>query len=242
MHVLLKGGEAAIERLFTDKTLGVAAKLKTTIEQLAGEDNSVLESRAESLVEIIETKKKYPKHAVIVSMMIETKKESWQNSVKEINDTGCDGIELNFGCPHGMSERGMGAAVGQVPEYTKMITEWVKEVATVPVLVKLTPNISNLAYVGRAAAAGKADGISLINTINSLMGINLDSFAPFPSVDGKGSHGGYCGPAGSWRSPRRTREPTSIVSSAPFATTSRKRASWPSFAPRSRTSASATTR
>jgi dihydropyrimidine dehydrogenase (NAD+) subunit PreA len=145
--------------------------------------------------EIIETKKKYPKNAVIVSMMIESKQKSWHEAVKAVNDTGCDGIELNFGCPHGMSERGMGSAVGQVPEYTKMITEWVKEVAEVPVLVKLTPNISNIAVMGRAAAAGKADGISLINTINSIMGVNLDNFAPYPSVDGKGSHGGYCGPA-----------------------------------------------
>jgi dihydropyrimidine dehydrogenase (NAD+) subunit PreA len=145
--------------------------------------------------EIKETKKKYPKNAVVVSMMIESKQESWHEAVKEVNDTGCDGIELNFGCPHGMSERGMGSAVGQVPEYTKMITEWVKKVAEVPVLVKLTPNISNVAVIGRAAAAGKADGISLINTINSIMGINLDNFSPYPSVDGKGSHGGYCGPA-----------------------------------------------
>jgi len=131
--------------------------------------------------EIIETKKKYPKNAVIVSMMIESKQEAWHEAVKEVNDTGCDGIELNFGCPHGMSERGMGSAVGQVPEYTKMITEWVKEVAEVPVLVKLTPNISNVAVTGRAAAAGKADGISLINTINSIMGVDLDNFAPFPA-------------------------------------------------------------
>ena len=145
--------------------------------------------------EIKETKKKYPKNAVVVSMMIESKKESWQKSVKEVNDTGCDGIELNFGCPHGMSERGMGAAVGQVPEYTKMITEWVKEVAEVPVLVKLTPNVTNPVLIGRAAKAAGADGISLINTINSIMGINLDTFSPTPSVQGKGSHGGYCGPA-----------------------------------------------
>src|SRR5262245_2239027 len=145
--------------------------------------------------EIIETKKKYPKNAVIVSMMIESKRESWHEAVKSVNQTGCDGIELNFGCPHGMSERGMGAAVGQVPEYTKMITEWVMEAAEVPVLVKLTPNVTNPAVVGRAARAAGANGISLINTINSIMGINLDTFAPNPNVDGKGSHGGYCGPA-----------------------------------------------
>jgi dihydropyrimidine dehydrogenase (NAD+) subunit PreA len=145
--------------------------------------------------EIKETKKKYPKNAVVVSMMIESKREKWHEAVKEVNDTGCDGIELNFGCPHGMSERGMGSAVGQVPEYTKMITEWVQEVAKVPVLVKLTPNVTNPVLIARAAAVAKADGISLINTINSIMGINLDTFSPFPSVDGKGSHGGYCGPA-----------------------------------------------
>ncbi len=145
--------------------------------------------------EIRETKKKYPKNVVVVSLMVESKKETWQKAIKELNDTGCDGVELNFGCPHGMSERGMGAAVGQVPEYTKMITEWVKEVAEVPVFVKLTPNISNIALIGRAAAAGKADGLSLINTVASIMGINLDNFSPYPSVDGLGSHGGYCGPA-----------------------------------------------
>src|SRR5881396_4426587 len=149
----------------------------------------------ENLKEIAEVKRNYPKHAVIASLMVESKREAWHEMVKQTEDTGADGIELNFGCPHGMSERCMGSAVGQVPEYTKMITEWVKEVAEVPVLVKLTPNVTNPVLIGRAAAAAKADGISLINTINSIMGINLDTFAPNPSVDGKGSHGGYCGPA-----------------------------------------------
>src|SRR5713226_8528382 len=145
--------------------------------------------------EIKETKKKYPKNAVVVSMMIESKRESWHEAVKEVNDTGCDGIELNFGCPHGMSERGMGSAVGQVPEYTQMITEWVKEAARTPVLVKLTPNITDIRMVARAAKRAGADGVSAINTINSITGIDLDTFAPRPIVDGKSSHGGYCGPA-----------------------------------------------
>src|SRR6201988_616522 len=127
-----------------------------------------------NLREIEEVKRRYPKHAVIASLMVESKREAWHEIVKRAEGAGADGLELNFGCPHGMSERGMGSAVGQVPEYTRMITEWVKEVAEVPVLVKLTPNISSIAVMGRAAAAGKADGISLINTINSIMGINLD--------------------------------------------------------------------
>jgi len=85
--------------------------------------------------------------------------------------------------------------VGQVPEYAQMITEWVKEKARTPVLVKLTPNISDIRTVARAAKRGGADGLSAINTINSITGIDLDTFTPRPNVDGKSSHGGYCGPA-----------------------------------------------
>jgi dihydropyrimidine dehydrogenase (NAD+) subunit PreA len=94
-----------------------------------------------------------------------------------------------------MSERGMGSAVGQVPDYTEMITSWVKEVATTPVLVKLTPNITDIRAIGRAAQAGGADGLSLINTLNSIVAVDLDTFNPVPHVAGRGSHGGYCGPA-----------------------------------------------
>jgi dihydropyrimidine dehydrogenase (NAD+) subunit PreA len=94
-----------------------------------------------------------------------------------------------------MSERGMGSAVGQVPEYCAMITGWVTEVSTIPVLVKLTPNISDIRFPGRAAKKGNASGISLINTINTIMGVDLDTFELNPSVGGKGGHGGYAGPA-----------------------------------------------
>jgi dihydropyrimidine dehydrogenase (NAD+) subunit PreA len=145
--------------------------------------------------EIREVKRRYPDHAVVVSLMVESKQETWHEIVKRAQDTGCDGLELNFGCPHGMSERGMGAAVGQVPDYTTMITEWVKQVARVPVLVKLTPNVTDVRYIARAARQGGADGVSLINTINSITGIDLDTLAPRPTVAGKSSHGGYCGPA-----------------------------------------------
>jgi dihydropyrimidine dehydrogenase (NAD+) subunit PreA len=150
---------------------------------------------ADNLREISEVKKRYPTNAVIASLMVESKREVWHDIVKRAEDAGADGLELNFGCPHGMSERGMGSAVGQVPEYAKLITSWVKEVARTPVLVKLTPNITDVTYIGVAAREGGADGLSLINTINSIMGIDLDSFAPRPIVDGKSSHGGYCGPA-----------------------------------------------
>ena len=150
---------------------------------------------ATNLREIAEVKKRYPKHALIASLMVESKREAWHKIVQQSEDAGADGLELNFGCPHGMSERGMGSAVGQVPEYTEMITGWVKEKARTPVLVKLTPNITDIRTVARAAKRGGADGLSAINTINSITGIDLDTFVPRPNVDGKSSHGGYCGPA-----------------------------------------------
>ncbi len=148
-----------------------------------------------NLQEIAEVKKDWPDRAVITSLMVESDREVWQDIVKRTEDTGCDGIELNYGCPHGMSERGMGAAVGQVPEYCSMITEWVTEVASIPVIVKLTPNITDIVQPARAAVKGGADSVSLINTINSIIGIDLDSFETVPSVGGKGAHGGFAGPA-----------------------------------------------
>jgi len=148
-----------------------------------------------NLREIAEVKKRYPRHAVIASLMVESRREAWHDIVRRTEDAGADGLELNFGCPHGMSERGMGSAVGQVPEYAKMITEWVKEVARTPVLVKLTPNVADIRTIARAAKSGGADGLSAINTLNSITGVDLDTFTPRPDVGAKSSHGGYCGPA-----------------------------------------------
>src|SRR5712691_5750023 len=148
-----------------------------------------------NLREISEVKKRYPHHAVIASLMVESRREAWHEMVRRAEDAGADGLELNFGCPHGMSERGMGSAVGQVPEYTEMITAWVKEAARTPVIVKLTPNVTDITRIAAAAEKGGADAVSLINTVNSLMGVDLETFAPRPEVRGKSSHGGYCGPA-----------------------------------------------
>jgi dihydropyrimidine dehydrogenase (NAD+) subunit PreA len=148
-----------------------------------------------NLKEITRVKKSHPGHALFVSLMVESNREAWHEIIKRTQDSGADGVELNFGCPHGMSERGMGAAVGQVPEYAAMITGWAKEVATIPVIVKLTPNVADVTAIGRAAVEAGADALSLINTINSVMGVDLETLAPKPSVGGYGSHGGYCGPA-----------------------------------------------
>ncbi|AMQ20320.1 NAD-dependent dihydropyrimidine dehydrogenase subunit PreA [Geobacillus sp. JS12] len=149
----------------------------------------------ENLKEIYETKKRFPDRAVVASLMVEPKREKWHEIVKRVEDVGVDGLELNFGCPHGMAERGMGSASGQVPELVERQTYWVKEVARTPVIVKLTPNITDITATAEAAAQGGADAISLINTINSLMGVDLDTWNTIPHVAGKGAHGGYCGPA-----------------------------------------------
>jgi len=148
----------------------------------------------DNLKEIEEVKKYFPDHAVIASLMVETREE-WHQIVKDVQNAGSDGIELNFGCPHGMCERGMGSAVGQEPEVLKTIVGWVKEVSTIPVIVKLTPNISDIVEPARAAKQGNGDAISLINTIQSLVGVDIDNFVPYPIVDGKSTNGGYCGPA-----------------------------------------------
>lgn len=144
--------------------------------------------------EIAEVKKRWPKNAVIASLMVETREE-WKEIIARSEDAGADGIELNFGCPHGMCERGMGSAVGQEPKINERITGWAKEFARVPVLVKLTPNVGDIVPHGMAAKRGGADGVSLINTIKSIIGVDLERLVPNPRVGGLSTNGGYCGAA-----------------------------------------------
>ena len=148
-----------------------------------------------NLAEIRQVKRDWPDRALVVSLMVPCNEEAWKAILPRVEDTGCDGVELNFGCPHGMSERGMGAAVGQVPEYIEMVTAWCKRYSRLPVIVKLTPNITDIKQPARAAQRGGADAVSLINTINSIMGVDPDTLTMSPSTGGMGSHGGYCGPA-----------------------------------------------
>lgn len=148
-----------------------------------------------NLAEIRDVKRNWPDRALIVSAMVESTPEAWRDIILKIEDTGADGIELNYGCPHGMSERGMGSAVGQVPEYCEKITRWVMDVASIPVIVKLTPNVASVVPPARAAIAAGASALSLINTINSIVAVDLDTLEITPSIGGKGGHGGYAGPA-----------------------------------------------
>jgi len=148
-----------------------------------------------NLREITQVKRDWPDRALVVSLMVPCTESAWKDILARVEDTGCDGVELNFGCPHGMSERGMGAAVGQVPEYIQMVTAWCKRHSRLPVIVKLTPNITDIRQPALAAKHGGADAVSLINTINSIMGVDPVTLTMTPVTDGMGSHGGYCGPA-----------------------------------------------
>jgi dihydropyrimidine dehydrogenase (NAD+) subunit PreA len=148
----------------------------------------------DNLREIGEVKRRFPSHAMVVSIM-EDRREDWRELIRRVEDTGADGIELNFGCPHGMCERGMGSAVGQEPKVLAEITRWAREATPLPVLVKLTPNVSDILEPGLAAIEGGASALSLINTIKSLMGVDLDRLVPLPMVGRRSTNGGYCGPA-----------------------------------------------
>jgi dihydropyrimidine dehydrogenase (NAD+) subunit PreA len=202
LHAFEAGWGGAVWKTLSDEPIvNVASRyggIALNNQKLMGLNNIELitdRSLEDNLREMAEVKRRFPNHALIASLMVESNRQAWHRIIKRFQDVGIDGYELNFGCPHGMSERGMGSAVGQVPQYAEQICAWVKEVATVPVLAKLTPNVTSIREIGRAVKRGGADGITLINTINSIMGVDLKTFAPKPSVGGFGSHGGYCGPA-----------------------------------------------
>ena len=147
-----------------------------------------------NLQEMTEVKKKYPHHALLASIMAGTRQE-WIELIRRVEDTGVDGLELNFSCPHGMCERGMGSAIGQEPEVAAEIMAWVRDATTLPVLMKLTPNVADIRDQGKVAVAGHADGVALINTIKSIIGVDLDDFIPYPKGRNGATNGGYCGTA-----------------------------------------------
>jgi dihydropyrimidine dehydrogenase (NAD+) subunit PreA len=147
-----------------------------------------------NLREMREVKRRYPKHTLIASLMVETKDE-WREIIRKAEDTGADLLELNFGCPHGMCERGMGSAVGQEPKVLEEISRWVMQFAKVPVIVKLTPNVGDILEPGEAAVRAGVPALSLINTVKSIMGVDLDRMVPLPRVGNASTNGGYCGPA-----------------------------------------------
>lgn len=140
-------------------------------------------------------KKQYPKKILIASIMEEYNKDAWQRIVREVQETGVDGFEMNLSCPHGLPERKMGMAMGENPDIVEEVVGWVKEVARIPVWAKMTPNVGNPTVPAAAALRGGADGIAMINTILSVCGIDLKTLRPMPTVEGHSVPGGYSGQA-----------------------------------------------
>lgn len=145
--------------------------------------------------ELTQLKKDYPNKVLVASIMEEGRRECWHEIVKRVQDTGVDAFEMNLSCPHGLPERRMGMAMGEDPERVKEVVGWVKEVSTIPVWAKMTPNVGNPADPATAAKEAGADGIAAINTILSIIGINLKTLKPQPTVEGYTVPGGYSGQA-----------------------------------------------
>ncbi len=140
-------------------------------------------------------KEKHPSKVIIASIMAPVVRKEWQSLVKTLNNTPIDAFELNFSCPHGMPERNIGMAIGTNTEISILITSWVKSVATKPVFVKLTPNVTDIAWIARAVENAGADGLAAINTVQSFMGIDLDTLDPVLNIDGHSTYGGLSGEA-----------------------------------------------
>jgi dihydroorotate dehydrogenase subfamily 1 len=136
-------------------------------------------------------KDKYPDRILIASIMEEYKEDAWIEIVERCQACGVDAFELNFSCPHGMPERKMGAAMGQDPELLEEVCTWVNRAANIPVWAKMTPNITHIEDPARSALKAGCEGIAAINTILSVMGVNLETLRPEPTVEGYSVPGGY---------------------------------------------------
>ncbi|MDZ4687471.1 MAG: NAD-dependent dihydropyrimidine dehydrogenase subunit PreA [Planctomycetaceae bacterium] len=141
--------------------------------------------------EFRQIKDKYPDRVLIASIMEEYRKDAWIEIVERCQDAGVDAFECNFSCPHGLPERKMGSAMGENPELLKEVCGWVMSAAKVPVWAKMTPNVTHIEDPSRAAMVAGCQGISAINTIRSVLGVNLETLRPEPTVEGYTTPGGY---------------------------------------------------
>ncbi len=143
------------------------------------------------LDEFKEIKDAYPEGILIASIMEEFNQDAWCEIIERCQDAGVDAFELNFSCPHGLPERKMGAAMGEDPAILKEVCGWVMDVSKIPVWAKMTPNVTHIEDPSAAALGAGCHGISAINTIRSVMGVDLDTLRPEPSVEGYTTPGGY---------------------------------------------------
>jgi dihydroorotate dehydrogenase subfamily 1 len=162
-------------------------------EVIGWENIELISDRAFStwLDEFKKCKDAFPDGCLIASIMEEYNKDAWIEIVERCQDAGVDAFELNFSCPHGLPERRMGAAMGQDPDLLEEVCGWVMGAAKKPVWAKMTPNITHIEEPSRAALSAGCQGISAINTIRSVMGVNLETLRPEPSVEGYTTPGGY---------------------------------------------------
>jgi dihydropyrimidine dehydrogenase (NADP+)/dihydropyrimidine dehydrogenase (NAD+) subunit PreA len=170
------------------------AKLLAESGEVIGWENIELISDrpfAHWIEEFKKCKDQFPNGILIASIMEEFRKDAWVEIVERCQDAGVDAFECNFSCPHGLPERKMGAAMGENPEILHEVCSWVKGAAKKPFWAKMTPNVTHIEDPGRAALKGGATGLSAINTIRSVMGVNLDTFRPEPTVEGYTTPGGY---------------------------------------------------
>lgn len=150
-------------------------------------------SLADNLKDIAELKRNYPKRVLISSIMGFTD-EDWALLAKKSEEVGADMLELNFSCPQ-MARKDAGHRVGQDYALVEHFTEVVKKASRLPVLAKMTPNITDMIPVALAAKRGGADGIAAINTIRAITDIDLDTLTPMPIIFGKSGITGFSGPA-----------------------------------------------
>jgi dihydroorotate dehydrogenase subfamily 1 len=136
-------------------------------------------------------KDKYPDRILIASVMEEYRKDAWVEIIERCQDAGVDAFELNLSCPHGLPERKMGSAMGENPELVEEVCGWSAAAAKVPVWAKMTPNVTHIEDPSSAALRGGSDGIAAINTIRSVIGVDLKTLRPEPSVEGYTTPGGY---------------------------------------------------
>ena len=133
----------------------------------------------------------YPDNVLIASIMEEYNKDAWFEIIERCEAAGVDMFECNFSCPHGLPERKMGAAMGEDCEILSEVCGWVREAATIPVWAKMTPNVTHIEDPSRASLNEGIDGISAINTIRSVIGVDLNTLRPMPTVEGYSTLGGY---------------------------------------------------
>jgi len=188
---------AAVEREDVKLVYPMIAGLDHEDKRLFGMENIDLISDRKLKdweTDIARLRKRHP-GCIVISSMMASSKEDWQEAARRLEGAGAHLIECSFSCPHGMPERGMGAAIGQDPDLTERTATWVREAVKIPVVIKLTPNVTDIVLIARAVKRAGCAGVCAINTVKGLIGVDVETLRPIPSVAGYSTYGGYSGAA-----------------------------------------------